>query len=228
MKKRILPHGVLLMCFCIFLSFSTSAQNVRVTLKMENQMMETVMDAIEQQTRYLFTVDDGVDLNRRITVNVHDAPLSIALDQMVRGADIVWSVSGTNIIISPEVAAKPRVVTGKVTDQTGFPVPGVSVLIRNTKIGTVTDLDGKFTLEVPGENLDGQLEFNSLGYEVVYIPIGSGHLFNVTMKESSVELEGTVVTALGIRRDQKALSYNVQEVSSDLVTGVKDANFINS
>ena len=60
MKNRILPQSILLLYFCIFLSVSASAQNVRVTLKMENQMMETVMDSIEQQTRYLFTVDDGV------------------------------------------------------------------------------------------------------------------------------------------------------------------------
>ncbi|MBR2609289.1 MAG: TonB-dependent receptor plug domain-containing protein, partial [Bacteroidales bacterium] len=228
MKNRILPQSILLLYFCIFLSVSASAQNVRVTLKMENQMMETVMDAIEQQTRYLFTVDDGVDLNRRISINVQDAPLNSALDQIVAGAGVTWAISETNIIISPKAAPESRKVTGKVTDPSGLPVPGVSVLIRNTDVGTVTDLDGVFSLEIPGENLDDRLEFNSLGYEIEYLPIGQRSVFNVTLTESSLELEGTVVTALGIRRDQKALSYNVQEVSSDLVTGVKDANFINS
>ena len=228
MKNRILPQSILLLYFCIFLSVSASAQNVRVTLKMENQKMETVMDAIEQQTRYLFTVDDGVDLNRRISINVKDAPLNSVLDQIAAGAGVTWAISETNIIISPKAAPESRKVTGKVTDPSGLPVPGVSVLIRNTDVGTVTDLDGVFSLEIPGENLDDILEFNSLGYEIEYLPIGQRSVFNVTLTESSLELEGTVVTALGIRRDQKALSYNVQEVSSDLVTGVKDANFINS
>lgn len=227
MKNRILPQCVLL-CLCIFLTVSVSAQNVRVTLKMENAMMETVMDAIEQQTRYLFTVDDGVNLDRRVSVNVKSAPLSVALDQMVRESDMVWSISETNIIISRKTPMAARTIKGKVTDQSGLPVPGVSVLIRNTDMGTVTDMDGSFSLDVPGEYLGEQIEFNSLGYEIEYLPIGQRSVFNVTLSESSLELEGTVVTALGIRRDQKALSYNVQEVSSDLVTGVKDANFINS
>ena len=172
MKNRILPQSILLLYFCIFLSVSASAQNVRVTLKMENQMMETVMDAIEQQTRYLFTVDDGVDLNRRISINVQNAPLNSALDQIAAGAGVTWAISETNIIISPKAAPESRKVTGKVTDPSGLPVPGVSVLIRNTDVGTVTDLDGVFALEIPGENLDDMLEFNSLGYEIEYLPIG--------------------------------------------------------
>lgn len=206
MKNRILPQCILLLSFCILWSVGVSAQNVRVTMKMENEMMETVMDAIEQQTRYLFTVDDGVNLNRRVSVNVNDAPLNAVLDQMVRGADMVWSVSETNIIISPKVPLKPRRVTGKVTDSAGLPVPGVSVLVKGTRTGTVTDMDGAFSLEIPGEHLSGRLEFNSLGYDVVVMPVGEGIVFNVTLAESSLELEGTVVTALGIRRDQKALS----------------------
>ena len=232
MKFRSLPR--VLMCLLaasvFFVSFSSeaAAQDARVTLDVKDVRMETVMVAIEEQTRYLFTVEDGVDIDVKVTVNVNNAPLSAALEQMVKGSDVVWTLKDRNILLSKKVVAKARTITGQTLDPAGLPVPGVSVLIRNTKIGTVTDLDGKFSLEIPGENLGGQLEFNSLGYSVVVLPIGQRSVFNVTLTESSLELEGTVVTALGIRRDQKALSYNVQEVSSDLVTGVKDANFINS
>lgn len=232
MKFRSLPR--VLMCLSaasvFFVSFSSeaAAQDARVTLNVKDVRMETVMVAIEEQTRYLFTVEDDVDIDVKVTVNVNNAPLSAALEQMVKGSDVVWTLKDRNILLSKKVVAKARTITGQTLDSAGLPVPGVSVLIRNTKIGTVTDLDGKFSLEIPGENLGGQLEFNSLGYSVVVLPIGQRSVFNVTLTESSLELEGTVVTALGIRRDQKALSYNVQEVSSDLVTGVKDANFINS
>ena len=232
MKFRSLPR--VLMCLLaasvFFVSFSSeaAAQDARVTLNVKDVRMETVMVAIEEQTRYLFTVEDDVDIDVKVTVNVNNAPLSAALEQMVKGSDVVWTLKDRNILLSKKVVAKARTITGQTLDPAGLPVPGVSVLIRNTRIGTVTDLDGKFSLEIPGENLGGQLEFNSLGYSVVVLPIGQRSVFNVTLTESSLELEGTVVTALGIRRDQKALSYNVQEVSSDLVTGVKDANFINS
>ena len=232
MKIRFLPRiPVVLMAVVLFIiSFPSSghAQNVRVTINMENARMETVMDSIESQTQYLFTVSEGVDISRKVSVKVSNEKLSVALEQMLADTGLKWSVSERNIVISPGKPAGPAHISGTVIDNTGSPVPGVSVLIRGTDMGTVTDLDGKFTLKIPAEHLDGQIEFNSLGYEIVTLPIGARTIFNVTLKESSVALEGTVVTALGIRRDQKALSYNVQEVSSDLVTGVKDANFINS
>ncbi|MBQ6688835.1 MAG: TonB-dependent receptor plug domain-containing protein, partial [Bacteroidales bacterium] len=186
------------------------------------------MDVIEEQTHYLFTVDDGVDISRRITVKVADAPLSELLKQMTQDSGITWSLSETNIIFSRKNAPVSVSVSGKLSDNAGRPLPGVSVFVRNTSVGTVSDMEGYFSLSIPAESLNGELEFSSLGYDVVVLPIGSRRVFNLILSESSMELDGTVVTALGIRRDQKALSYNVQEVSSDLVTGVKDANFINS
>ncbi len=73
-----------------------------------------------------------------------------------------------------------------------------------------------------------ELEFSCLGYKTVTIPIGTRRVFDVTLEDESTLLEGTVVTALGIKRSEKALSYNVQQVNSDDVVGNKDANFINS
>ncbi|HCY73349.1 MAG TPA: SusC/RagA family protein, partial [Rikenellaceae bacterium] len=115
-----------------------------------------------------------------------------------------------------------------VTDQNGLPVPGVSVFVQGSTTGTTTDIDGSFSLSVPAEQLNGKLEFNSLGYETITLSIGDRSIFNVTINEEAISLEATVVTALGIRRDQKALSYNVQEVKSDVINTIKDANFINS
>ena len=230
MKFRSLPRVLMYLSAVLAFSHSflveMSAQNVHVSLDMKDVRMETVMIAIEEQTRYLFTVEDDVNIDVMVTVNLNNAPLSAALEQMVKGTDVIWSIKGRNILLSKRALAEAVVISGQTLDPSGFPVPGVSVLIRGTRIGTVTGIDGKFTLEVPGEHLGGSLEFNSLGYAEVLMPVGQRTVFNVTLSESSLELEGTIVTALGIRRDQKALSYNVQEVSSDLVTGVKDANFV--
>ena len=155
----------LLAASVFFVSFSSeaAAQDARVTLNVKDVRMETVMVAIEEQTRYLFTVEDDVDIDVKVTVNVNNAPLSAALEQMVKGSDVVWTLKDRNILLSKKVVAKARTITGQTLDPAGLPVPGVSVLIMNTKIGTVTDLDGKFSLEIPGENLGGQLEFNKIG-----------------------------------------------------------------
>lgn len=203
-------------------------QNVRVTLNMENAMMESVMDAIEGQTLYLFTVDEGVNIDRKVTVKVNAAPLGTALDQMLKNTDLKWSISETSIIISQKEKTGTRLLKGIVRDQNGLGIPGASVFVKGRPIGTVTDAEGRFSLEVPVKELGGTLEFSSLGYETASVPIAGRDVFDVIIKETSTALEGTVVTALGIRRDQKALSYNVQEIESDLVTGIKDANFVNS
>ena len=210
---------------------NAGAQNtVEITVDMENVPMRKVIESIESQTRYLFTTNVGetVDLEQIVTVKAANASLRTVLDQMVHGTDVEYTVSGNNVILSVRRPVPPRSISGTVTDESGAPLPGVSVFIKGTTNGTTTDLDGNFTLRVPGEASSQRLVFSSIGFEEVELVLGSRSVFNVSLKDATVMLDATVVTALGIRRDQKALSYNVQEVKADQVTTVKDANFINS
>ncbi len=120
-------------------------------------------------------------------------------------------------------------VSGVVVDATGYPLIGVAVLIKGTTVGSSTDLDGKFEFVLPstaGETT--LLEFSCLGYKTQDIPLGNKRVFNVTMEDDAILMEGTVVTALGIKRSEKALSYNVQQVNADALVANKDANFVNS
>ncbi len=128
--------------------------------------------------------------------------------------------------LSISALAQSAKVSGTVTDGSGLPVMGAGVLVQGTSQGTVTDLDGRYQLAIP----DGgaSLEFSCLGYESQTIPVNGRTVINVVLTEESMALDATVVTALGIRRSEKALSYNVQQVSSDDVLGNKDANFINA
>ena len=210
---------------------NAGAQNtVEITVDMENVPIRKVIESIESQTRYLFTTNVGetVDLEQKVTVKAANASLRTVLDQMVHGTDVEYTVSGNNVILSVRRPVPPRSISGTVTDESGAPLPGVSVFIKGTTNGTTTDLDGNFTLRVPGEASSLRLVFSSIGFEEVELVLGSRSVFNVSLKDATVMLDATVVTALGIRRDQKALSYNVQEVKADQVTTVKDANFINS
>ena len=119
-------------------------------------------------------------------------------------------------------------VSGRVTDASGQPIIGASVIVRGTTLGVSTDVDGRFSLEVPAPAASQTLEVSYLGYETASIPVGSRTSFAVTLQESSSEIESVVVTALGIKREEKALSYNVQQVGAEDITTVKDANFMNS
>lgn len=114
--------------------------------------------------------------------------------------------------------------TGQVVDAKGEPLIGVSILEVGTTNGTITDIDGNFTLSV---NEGATLEISYIGYKTQTLPVRA-KLGQIVMKEDTEVLDEVVVTALGIKRSQKALSYNVQEVKGDALTAVKDANFMNS
>lgn len=101
-------------------------------------------------------------------------------------------------------------IEGTVSDENGVPLPGVSVLVQNTTRGTSTDIDGKFSIDnvQQGENL----VFSYIGYKTVVVAIENSNYLNVSMEPDMENLDEVIVTALGIKREQKALGYAVQEV----------------
>ena len=234
MNKKIIQQirlSILLFVPALLFPLSTIlAQNVRVTIRENKVKMEQVISSIERQTRYLFGIDDDVNTDLLVTVNVENEPLKKALDEMVRGTDIAYSVEGGNILLFRNTAQSGRAVrvSGQVLDSKGQPVVGASVIVRGTTVGVSTDAEGRFSLEVPAPAASQVLEISYLGYETASIPVGSRTSFAVTLQESSSEIESVVVTALGIKRQEKALSYNVQQVGAEELTTVKDANFMNS
>ena len=204
-----------------------------ITLKMDNAPLHKVIEALEQQSDYLFLMDQ-VDMDMPVSVDAENQPVAAVLDKMFGGKDIVWDIQGNNVYISrsqgQEESTSPEgnVISGTVIDSYGIPVIGGGVLIKGTTIGASTDLDGKFSFVLPDGMDSAVLEFTCLGYKTAEYPIGNRRVFNVTLEDDSIMMEGTVVTALGIRRAEKALSYNVQEVKSDELLANKDANFVNS
>ena len=233
-KKIIQQIRLSILLFVPALLFPLSAlraQNVRVTIRENGAKMEQVISAIERQTRYLFGIDDEVNTDLPVTVHAENEPLKKVLDEMFRGTDIIYTVEGTNILLTRRPAApqsRAVSVTGRVTDASGQPIVGASVIVRGTTVGVSTDAEGRFALEVPSPAASQTLEVSYLGYETAAVPVGSRTSFEVTLQESSSEIEQVVVTALGIKRQEKALSYNVQQVAASDITLVKDANFMNS
>ena len=131
-------------------------------------------------------------------------------------------------IFSGILFAQKKTVTGKVTDEDGLGLPGVSVLVKGTSRGISTDFDGKYQIEA---NTGEVLVYSSVGYSSQEKKLSGGGktlVINVVLKEQTQQLGEVVVTALGIKREEKALSYNVQQVNSEELTKVKDANFINA
>ena len=220
----------LLVCLSCAL-FTAKAQTARITLNLQNATLEQAMDKIKAQTRYLFINRDVEDLeSRKVSINVSNELITKVLDQLFTPFDIGYDIDGRSIFIYKQQAAavRPVPVSGRVTDASGQPIIGASVIVRGTTLGVSTDAEGRFSLEVPAPAASQTLEVSYLGYETASIPVGSRTSFAVTLQESSSEIESVVVTALGIKREEKALSYNVQQVGAEDITTVKDANFMNS
>lgn len=233
-KNSILQRSCCLICSMIILTLSSvqsfakpQKEDIRLNLELKNVTLDSALDSIKAQSPFTFIVGQ-VDLARKVSMSMKNGTIGNVCAKLFTPLGIDYKINGHYIYLSNRPKVEPRTVSGTVIDHNGLPIPGASVFVQGTTTGTTTDIDGRFTLLVPGNLLGGSLEFNSLGYEIVRRVIGSNKNFTVTLNEEAVSLEGTVVTALGIRRDQKALSYNVQEVNAELLTSVKDANFINS
>ena len=228
-RVRFLLPVLTLVC-CLFAG-TASAQSVPVTLRVSDAPLEQVLSAIEKQT-YLFVYDKNVDVACRVSIDVKDTPLNNVLNTLFQSSDIAYAVENTSIVLSQKAPAaqpgQPVTVTGKVVDASGMPVIGAAVIVKGTTIGTSTGVDGDFSLQVPPPSADAVLEINYLGYEPIAQTVGSRTNITFTLRESAVDVDAVVVTALGIKRSEKALSYNVQQVNSDAITANKDANFINS
>lgn len=119
-----------------------------------------------------------------------------------------------------------RGVTGSVKDAKGLGLVGATVVIKGTTVGAAVDAEGNFSL--PQARQGDVLEVSLIGYAKQEIPVTGSAPLRIVMHEDTEVLDAVVVTALGIKRSEKALTYNVQEVSGDIVNGVKDANFVNA
>lgn len=142
-------------------------------------------------------------------------------------ASFLWAAEAS-AAVAVQNQSVPRTVTGTVVDQNGQPVIAAGVLIAGTTVGTVTDMDGNFSITVPAGMENAVLEFTSLGYSTATVKLDGRAEYQVVLNEDSLMLEGTVITALGIRREEKALSYNVQQINADELLANKEANFVNS
>lgn len=124
------------------------------------------------------------------------------------------------------VLAQNKTVTGTVTASVdGTPLPGVNVLVQGTTTGTQTDFDGNYSIEASNGDV---LVFSYLGTKSQSVTVGASNTINVSLEEDASQLDEVVVTALGIKRQEKTLTYAQQTVNADEITKTRDVNFLNS
>lgn len=230
---RIMRISTLFLFILVFCAHAekTNSQNALITIETAFSPLEDVLDEIEKQSDCLFIYKNDVDLKKDVSVDLNNVPLKEALGIVFNGININYEFEGSYIVLSPSGANKTAInqqtttVTGVVVDDMNEPLPGVSIMVKGAMIGSVTDLNGKYSINVPANAI---LLFTYIGYMPVEKIVGNQSVINVAMVEDTQMIDEVVVTALGIVKKEKSLTYSTQIVDGEELTRAKDINMINS
>lgn len=206
----------------------------QLTLSTPRTTLGTVIKQIQSQSKYQFFYSDKLSSISVDALQVKDASLENVLSTLLKGKNISYKVEENIVYLSdaesPQVTqqqvGKERTISGNVVDSKGEPLIGVSILVKGSSVGGITDFDGNY--RVTTNEANPVLVFSYIGYKTQEIPLKGQASINVTLMEDTQVIDEVVVTALGIKRSEKALSYNVQQVNADDITRNKDVNFVNS
>jgi TonB-linked SusC/RagA family outer membrane protein len=206
--KLILKMKLTCLLIILFVSgaFADNAvsQVAKVSLSMNGAPIYQIIEAIESQTDYLFVYNkEEVDVTRNVSISVRNKSVAEVLSSMFRNTDIIYAMEGSNIMLMTEESASSQQnlqVTGKVTDSSGQPLPGVTVLVKGTTTGTITNPEGNYSLSnVPPS---GTLVFSFVGMKSQEIEVAGKTLLNVTMEEESIGIDEVVAIGYANARKQ--------------------------
>ena len=219
-----------LFLFMVVIQATAFAQGgMKITIQKENITVIEALKEVEKQSKLSVGYNDSQLIDKpAINLNLKNIDLEKALSIILKGTGFTYGIKRNYINIIPQPKTGTVVVkqvTGRVVDEKNEPLIGVNIRVEGTDDGTVTDLEGKYVIKA---SIGSILSFTYIGYISSYVKIADKNVYNIQMSANVEALNEVVVTALGIKREQKALSYNVQQVKSDQLTNVKDANFINS
>ena len=219
-----LSFFIMFVCVCQLFALKSDAQNVVIELKSNKLSIEELFKEIERQTDYLVIYStSNVRSNFDLSLTKTKAKVSDFLDEVLNGHGLKYEFVNNYIILSSvdENAVfqqNRKKIEGIVRDLHGEPVIGANVIEKGRTNGTVTDVEGRFALDVD-DNASLQVSF--IGYVDLVVPVRGRSLLQLTLAEDTQNLEEVVVTALGIKREEKALGYAVQKVDAGALTSVK-------
>lgn len=224
-----IQKSILFICMLLFASVVYAQQNSKISIIKKNITLREALMSVRQQTKMSVSYNDTQLPTYKLNLDIKDKSIEEALQIILKDIGFTYVVKNNYIMIIPENArnekGKPRNISGVISDNGGEPLIGVTVVEKGTNNGTVTDFDGNYIITTQAAH--PVLVFSYVGYQSKEVSVTDNKL-NVTLDDSAQELGEVVVTALGIKRSEKALSYNVQKVGNEAITTVKSANFMNS
>ena len=209
-----------------------NAQTMRVNIQADNVSTEKILSEIEKQTDYLFVYNKKeVDLKRKTSVNAVNKTTAEVLSTIFNGTDIIYAIEGENIMLMrkeqnlavvPDAVQQDNKITGTVLDPTGMPVIGANIMVKGTTNGTITDMDGKFSLEA---REGAVLVVSYIGFANQEIKIGKQKQLSIALKEDSQALDELVVVGYGSQNKQ-AITGSVIKADIDTYRDVPTNNIM--
>lgn len=189
---------VALACCC--LSGTAFAQHVSLT--MNNVTVKQAMDALKKQSGYSFVFSsEDVDTKKKVSVDADDQKVEDVVRQILDGQSVTYEIKGKNIVVrsiaQTSSSQQKKTITGTIVDPSGMPVIGANVMVKGTTNGTITDMDGKFSLEVPKESM---LVVSYIGYANQEIKVSNQTNLSIALKEDAEALDELVVVGYGTQK----------------------------
>ncbi len=177
------------------------AQKAKLNLNVQNGLVKDVLAEIETQSEFFFMYDNNqVDVERKVNLEAKSENIDLVLQRLFEGTDVNFKVVNRQIVLFPEsgsaiAAQQAAKLKGRVSDPSGAPLPGVTVVVKGTMNGVITDLDGNYAFATMPQN--AVLQFKFVGMKTKEVTVGTNTTINITLEDESIGIEEVVAIGYG-------------------------------
>ncbi len=214
-----LAVGLFLISYFNISNASNYAQGTKLSLSFKDVSLKQVFKEIEKQSDFYFMYNDSkVDVSKKISIEAEGYTIYELLDKILDNSGIVYEVVDKQVVLNPkqsnskELSSQTKNIRGTVVDESGSPLPGVNVFVKGTTIGTATDLDGNYSIDIPEQ--DVTLVFSFVGFRTHEVVVDDQTEINVTLYEETTKLDEIVVIGYG-SSSRKLLTSSIASVDSE-------------
>jgi TonB-linked SusC/RagA family outer membrane protein len=223
---RVMKLTIFLIVISVFsvLSSESYSQTKKITVKFENATVEDILENIEKQSEFYFFIysEKVIDVERKVSLDIENQNIESVLNKLFEGTDIAYAINDRLVILStpefigntPRAVWQQATVSGKVTDNNNQPLPGVSIVVKGTTQGTVTNADGNYSLtNIPPNAV---LVFSFVGMRTQEVVVGSRSIISVTLDSETIGIEEVVAVGYGSMKKSDLTGSVSQVKTSDI------------
>ncbi len=219
---------LILIVISSFQVFSKGYGQDKININLHNVSIKKALAEVEKASSYRFVYNDDA-LNSKLIgkVDLNNASIAEVMEKLLSQTDLTYKLNGNNLVIITDKRQQvaPISISGVVSDAKG-PLPGVSVKLKGTQVGVLTDGNGKYLINVPDNN--ATLVFSSIGYVSTEIVVGDRKSINVTLKESATDLNEVIVTGYGQSVTKRDLTGAISTITAKQIEERHPINLIDA